>query len=104
MSGNISDWRRVHAELLRIAERASEASRGAGGTEAPTRTARVALDRDEGQWLLTAQRAGVHRRLGFATFAEYVERVFVGAAPTWATRARAPSGLRKNRRLLEEIV
>ncbi len=57
MSGKISDWRRAHAELLRIAAE------------------RVALDRDEGQWLIAAQRAGVHRRLGFATFAEYVERV-----------------------------
>ena len=34
----------------------------------------MALERDEARWLLVAFRAGVHRRLGFANFAQYAER------------------------------
>ncbi len=75
MSGNISDWRRAHAELLRIA------------------VERVALDRDEGQWLLAAQRARVHRRLGFATFAEYVERVLGYGPRTTDDKLRVAAAL-----------
>lgn len=37
---------------------------------------RAAADAEEGQWLLRAVRAATHLHLGFATFAEYVERLF----------------------------
>ena len=37
---------------------------------------RAELDADEGRALLRAVRAGTHLHLGFATFAEYVERLF----------------------------
>jgi hypothetical protein len=37
---------------------------------------RAGLEWEEGRLLCEAQRAGVHRRLGFASFAEYVERHF----------------------------
>ncbi len=57
MKNEGNDWRQAHAELLRIAGE------------------HLALDRDEGRWLLAARRARVHVKLGYATFAEYVERV-----------------------------
>jgi hypothetical protein len=38
--------------------------------------ARAAADAEEGRWLLTAQRAAVHVHLGYASFPEYVERLF----------------------------
>ncbi len=57
MSHPDNDWKRAHDELVRIAGE------------------RAALDHDEGRWLLVARDARVHERFGFATFAEYVERV-----------------------------
>jgi hypothetical protein len=41
---------------------------------------RAGLDFEEGRWLLAAQRARVHERLGYGSFLEYVERLF-GYAP-----------------------
>jgi hypothetical protein len=38
--------------------------------------ARAAADAEEGRWLLAAQRAAVHVHLGYASFAEYIERLF----------------------------
>src|SRR4051812_40524520 len=38
--------------------------------------ARAAADAEEGCWLLAAQRAAVHVHLGYASFPEYVERLF----------------------------
>ncbi len=57
MSDHDNDWKRAHSELVRIAGE------------------RATLDHDEGRWLLVARDARVHERFGFATFAEYVERV-----------------------------
>jgi len=37
---------------------------------------RAAADAEEGQWLLRAVRAATHVHLGFASFVEYVERLF----------------------------
>jgi len=51
------DWERAHAELVRIGKQKS------------------ALDWEEGRWLLVALRGETHRRLGFGSFAEYVERL-----------------------------
>ena len=50
------DWQTAHQQLVRISKSRSE------------------LDRDEARWLLVAFRSGVHRRLGFANFAQYAER------------------------------
>jgi hypothetical protein len=52
------DWRRAHEELRRLAR------------------SRAGLDFVEGQWLLAAWRGGVHGRLGYGSFREYVERLF----------------------------
>ncbi len=57
MTDHDTDWKRAHSELVRIAGE------------------RATLDHDEARWLLVARDARVHERFGFATFAEYVERV-----------------------------
>ena len=52
------DWQRTHEELRRLAR------------------SRAGLDFEEGQWLLAAWRGGVHVRLGYGSFREYIERLF----------------------------
>jgi hypothetical protein len=59
------DWKMAHEHLLRIARH------------------RAGLDLEEGRWLLAAFRTGAHVRLGYGTFAEYVERV-LGYSPRLA--------------------
>jgi hypothetical protein len=51
-------WKVVHDRVVSFAKR------------------RAGLEWEEGHLLCEAQRAGVHRRLGFASFGEYVERHF----------------------------
>jgi hypothetical protein len=51
-------WKVVHARVVSFAKQ------------------RAGLEWEEGRLLCEAQRAGVHRRLGFASFGEYVERHF----------------------------
>jgi 5-methylcytosine-specific restriction endonuclease McrA len=58
------DWRSAHDQLSRVAKE------------------RARLDWEEGGSLLRALRANVHLHLGFATFAEYIERLF-GYGPRW---------------------
>jgi hypothetical protein len=57
-SGADRDWQLAHEQLLRLARR------------------RAGLDLEEGRWLLVAFRTGAHVRLGYGSFAEYIERVF----------------------------
>src|SRR5690349_15562276 len=52
------DWHSAHEALQRLAKK------------------RSGLDFEEGRWLLAALRAGTHLRLGYGSFAEYVERLF----------------------------
>jgi len=52
------DWRSAHDQLSRVAKE------------------RARLDWEEGGSLLRALRANVHLHLGFASFAEYIERLF----------------------------
>src|SRR5262252_2728690 len=61
-----ADWRRAHEELSRIAQ------------------AHARLDGEEARWLVVALRSGAHLALGFAMFAEYVERLF-GYKPRWTS-------------------
>lgn len=51
-------WQEAHAELTRLAR------------------IRAGLDLEEGRWLRAALSARVHERLGYASFIEYVERLF----------------------------
>src|SRR6185295_17593603 len=59
-----ADWEQAHTELVRLAG------------------ALARLDSDEAHWLVRALRTGAHLRLGYASFAEYVERLF-GYSPRW---------------------
>jgi hypothetical protein len=52
------DWQRADQELRRLAR------------------LRAGLEFEEGRWLLAAWRGGVHVRLGYGSFREYVERLF----------------------------
>jgi hypothetical protein len=64
-SASEPDWQRAHNELVQLA-------RGRAG-----------LDCEEAHWLLVALRSGAHRRLGFASFLEYLERIF-GYSPRFS--------------------
>jgi hypothetical protein len=80
-------WQRAHEELLRLAKR------------------RARIDRTEGHWLLLAAREGTHARLGYASFGEYVERLF-GYAPRWTLEklrvAEVLEGLPETSRAFDE--
>ena len=52
------DWKRAHEELVRLAKQ------------------RAGLDWQEGRSLLSALRSQSHRKIGFASFEEYIERLF----------------------------
>ena len=58
LDGEAPPWRRAHEQLVRLAAK------------------RAGLDFEEGQWLLKAERAGAHARLGYGSFREYAERLF----------------------------
>jgi hypothetical protein len=55
--GIAEDWKRAHFHLRRLAKE------------------RAAQDLEIGRWMLVALRNDVHARIGFATFAEYIERI-----------------------------
>jgi hypothetical protein len=73
----LHDWRRAHEELSRLAR------------------TRARLDWEEARWLLVALRCGSHLALGFATFGEYIERLF-GYSPRWTSeRLRVAEALER---------
>src|SRR5215471_3291017 len=80
------DWRHAHEELSRIAQ------------------AHARLDGEEAHWLVVALRSEAHLALGFATFAEYIERL-LGYKPRWTSErlrvAEALEALPQMRRALE---
>jgi hypothetical protein len=53
-----SDWKRAHDDLVRLAKQ------------------RAGLDWEEGRSLVCALRSQSHRRLGYGSFVEYIERIF----------------------------
>lgn len=59
-SGSLDDcdWQEIHRRVVRVAG------------------AKAALDEEQGRLMLEALRADVHSHLGYATFIEYVERIF----------------------------
>jgi 5-methylcytosine-specific restriction endonuclease McrA len=61
---NTPDWKLAHDELLRLSHE------------------RARIDFVEGHWLVQALRSGAHRHLGYASFSEYIERLF-GYSPRW---------------------
>ncbi|MCB9572319.1 MAG: HNH endonuclease [Kofleriaceae bacterium] len=71
------DWRRLDRALRGVARR------------------RAALDAEEARWLVAAQRIALHRRFGYATLAEYLERT-LGYGPRAAReRLRVATALQK---------
>ena len=71
------DWREADRQLRRMAARRGE------------------VDAEEARWLLAAQRAAVHRHLGFGSFAEYVERILGYAPRTTRERLRVAEALER---------
>ena len=71
----LTDWKEVDGGLRRLAR------------------TRAAHDHEEGRFLLAARRTAVHAHLGFATMAEYVERVLGYDARTTAERLRVAEAL-----------
>ena len=57
-TGEHADWMLAHEALSRLAK------------------ARAQAEFEEGKWLLCALYAATHVRLGFGSFAEYIERLF----------------------------
>jgi hypothetical protein len=74
-SGRVGQWVAAHEELTLLARRRAE------------------LDGLEGPALLRALRAGVHRHLGFGSFAEYVERLFGYSRRTLDDKLRTAEAL-----------
>jgi len=73
--GRVGQWVAAHEELTKLARRRSE------------------LDGLEGLALLRALRAGVHRHLGLASFAEYVQRLFGYSRRTLDDKLRTAEAL-----------
>lgn len=69
------EWAIAHQELVRLAK------------------ARAVVDWEQGEWMLRALRAGVHVRLAYATFAEYIERLFGDKPRTTEERLRVAEAL-----------
>jgi hypothetical protein len=69
------DWQRADQELRRLAR------------------SRAGLDFEEGRWLLAAWRGGVHVRLGYGSFREYIERLFGYSARLVQDRLRVAEAL-----------
>ena len=66
-NGECAEWMVAHEALSRLAK------------------ARAQAEFEEGKWLLCALHAATHVRLGFGSFAEYVERLF-GYSPVVPSR------------------
>jgi len=70
-------WRRAHDDLTRLAK------------------TRAHLDWQEGRSLLSALKTGAHLQLGYATFVEYIERLFGYTARWTAERLRVAEALER---------
>jgi hypothetical protein len=74
-TGQCSEWMLAHEALSRLA------------------MARAQAEFEEGKWLTCALNAGTHVRLGFGSFAEYVERLFGYSARTTQEKLRVAEAL-----------
>jgi hypothetical protein len=72
-----ANWKEVDRELRRLAR------------------VRAAHEYEEGRWLLAARRTAVHAHLGFASLAEYVERVLGHDARATGERLRVAEALER---------
>jgi hypothetical protein len=81
----LAEWQRAHDELQRLAR------------------TRAGLDFEEGQWLVRAHRSGVHERLGFGSFSEYVGRLFGYGARLVQEKLRVAEALERLPELAEAL-
>jgi hypothetical protein len=80
-----AEWQRAHHELLRLAR------------------SHAGLDFEEGRWLVRAYRSGVHSRLGFGSFGEYVGRLFGYGARLVQEKLRVAEALERRPELAEAL-
>jgi hypothetical protein len=71
------EWQKAHDALTELARR------------------RAGLEFEEGCWLRVAVAAGVHRQLGYGSFAEYIERLFGYAARLTHDKLRVAESLER---------
>jgi len=74
-NGECAEWMLAHEALSRLAK------------------ARAQAEFDEGRWLLCALHAATHVRLGFGSFAEYIERLFGYSPRTTQEKLRVAEAL-----------
>src|SRR5690349_7806179 len=74
-NGECAEWMLAHEALSRLAK------------------ARAQAEFEEGRWLLCALHAATHVRLGFGSFAEYIERLFGYSSRTTQERLRVAEAL-----------
>ena len=67
------------------------------------RLKRAALDAEEGKWLLRAFRAATHVHFGYASFGEYVERLFGLNRRTTEEKLRVAGALEELPELAEAL-
>jgi hypothetical protein len=67
------------------------------------RLKRAALDADEGRWLLRAYRAATHVYFGYASFGEYIERLFGLSRRTTEEKLRVAAALEALPELAEAL-
>jgi hypothetical protein len=79
------DWVQAHAALSRLARE------------------RAALDAEEGRWLLCAWRSSAHVHVGYASFSEYVGRLFGYSARTTQEKLRVAEALETLPRLARAL-
>ncbi len=80
-----TDWHQAHEALLNLAN------------------SRAGLDFEEGRWLVLAHRYAAHARLGYGSFAEYVERLFGYCPRLTYTKLRVAEALATLPRLAQAL-
>jgi hypothetical protein len=79
------EWVRAHEALSRLARE------------------RAAADAEEGRWLLAGRRSAAHVHLGFASFGEYIERLFGYTRRTVQEKLRVAEALEELPRLAHAL-
>jgi hypothetical protein len=84
-ANDAGDWVQAHAALSRLAKE------------------RAALDAEEGRWLLCAWRSAAHAHLGYASFPQYVERLFGYKPRTTQEKLRVAEAIEALPRLAQAL-
>src|SRR5688572_5676107 len=84
-NGECADWMLAHEALSRLAK------------------ARAQVEFEEGKWLICALHAATHVRLGFGSFAEYIDRLFGYSPRTTQEKLRVAEALEELPRTSEAL-